>query len=110
VAELAPAESLVALVADRRDARRWIIIGAAILGSIVPLAMLGILTTSPMLLIATFYAPLAAVAGLRPVAKGSIAHAAASYKMHQLMAGSATLPEARLLSDGAVPRHGETSK
>jgi hypothetical protein len=70
VTDLARAESLVALVADRRDARRRIIIGAAVLGSIVPLAVLGILTTSsPMLLIATCYAPLAATLGLRHVTK-----------------------------------------
>jgi hypothetical protein len=63
-----------------------------------------ILTNSAMLLVATFYTPFAVRLGLRRISKGTVAYAAAAYKLHQLTAGSTNLPQARLLSDGSVPR------
>jgi hypothetical protein len=71
----------------------------------VAAAVLGIVTTTPMLLLASFLAPAGVFVGVSLFARGLAAHAVASFKLRLLEAGS-KLPEARLLSDGGHSHDG----
>ena len=96
VNELDPAQWWLSLRDDRMVARRQIALGLGVLASSIATIIVGSLTNTTMLILATFFGSMAIPIGGRAVWKGVARLAVASYKLRSLERGT-NLPPARLV-------------